>query len=393
MTSVEAESKIAMIREELPAVNRYAYLNTGTFGPLPTRTVEAMARHQEVELTEGRIVASGFHRSFEIRTQARAEVAKVLGCSPANVALTRHTTDGMNIAVMGLNWAPGDEIIISDMEHPGGQGPVYNVARRYGVTVRIAHLGDGTDDVVGAFERLITPRTRMIVTSHLSWNTGTVLPLADIVEMAHRHHVLVAADAAQSAGSIPVNVVATGVDVYATPGQKWLCGPEGTGAVYVADAAMEQIQQSVVGYVSVAAWEHVGAYFTPQHDAVRYEVGGMTVAAVLGQQVSVRWITETVGLDWAYARIAQLGHYAWDTLAALDGVTMLTPRYQMAGLVTFSIDGFQPPALVEALADRGVIIRWIDQPAALRVSTGFYNTEADIDRLVDAITDIRREGA
>ena len=392
MTSVEAESKIAMIREELPAVNQYAYLNTGTFGPLPTRTVEAMARHQEVELTEGRIVASGFHRSFEIRTQARAEVAKVLGCSPANVALTRHTTDGMNIAVMGLNWAPGDEIIISDMEHPGGQGPVYNVARRYGVTVRIAHLGDGTGDVVGAFERLITPRTRMIVTSHLSWNTGTVLPLADIVDVAHRHHVLVAADAAQSAGSVPVNVVATGVDVYATPGQKWLCGPEGTGAVYVSDAAMEQIQQSVVGYVSFAAWEHVGAYFTPQHDATRYEVGGMTVAAVLGQQLSVSWITETVGLDWAYARIAQLGRYCWDALAALDGVTMLTPRDRMAGLVTFGIDGFEPPALVEALADRGVVIRWIDQPAALRVSTGFYNTEADIDRLVDALTEIQREG-
>jgi L-cysteine/cystine lyase len=238
---------------------------------------------------------ANYMRSGEIQKDARAQFAGVFGCKPENVALTRHTTDGMNIGVNGINWQPGDEIIISDMEHPGGQGPVYNVARRYGVVVRTARLGDGTGDVVGTFERLITPRTRLLLTSHLTWNTGTALPLAEIVAMAHRHHVLVVADAAQSLGSIPLNVVDMGIDVYGGPGQKWLCGPEGTGATYISDDALDQLNQTVVGYASVAAWEHAGGHFTPRHGAERFEVGGVFTPAILGNVTSLKFIRETVG--------------------------------------------------------------------------------------------------
>lgn len=390
MAAVDSASKIAAIREEMPATLKYAYLNTGTFGPLPRATVEAMQAYQNDEMNDGRILMAGYLRSGEVKQQAREAVAQVFGCSPQNIALTRHTTDGMNAGILGYNWQPGDELIISDMEHPGGQAPAYNVARRFGVTTRLARLGDGTGDVVGAFERLITPWTRMIVVSHLTWNTGTVLPLKDLTEMAHRHHVLVVVDAAQSAGSVPVNVVDLGVDVYAGPGQKWLCGPEGTGAVYVSDEAMDVIHPTVVGYMSAKGWEHQGGHFVPAPGAQRFEVGGMNAPQILGQATSVRYITETVGLAWAYARIAELGKYAWDKLAATDGVRVITPREQMAGLVCFTVEGLEPPALVEQLAERGVIIRYIGTPLCARVSTGFYNHEEDIDRLVAAIEDIRR---
>ncbi len=330
-----------------------------------------------------------YMRSGEIKTEAREKFARVFGCPADNVTLTRHTTDGMNIGVNGINWQPGDEIVMSDMEHPGGQGPVYNVARRYGVVVKTVKLGDGTGDVVGAFERMITPRTRVLLTSHLTWNTGTVLPLADIVEMAHRHHVLVVADAAQSLGSIPLDVVGMGVDVYGGPGQKWLCGPEGTGATYVSDEALQQINQTVVGYASVAAWEHSGGHFTPRHGADRYEVGGVFTPAILGNVTSLKFIQETAGLDWAYDRIKTLGEYCWNKLAEIDGVTMITPSDQMAGLVSFNLDGFEPPELTEKLSEQGIIIRYIGTPLCARVSTGFYNNEADIDRLTDAVRDLR----
>jgi L-cysteine/cystine lyase len=275
------------------------------------------------------------------------------------------------------------------MEHPGGQAPIYNVARRYGVVVRTARLGDGTGDVVGEFERLISPRTRMLLTSHLTWNTGTVLPLDEIVEMAHRHHVLVVADAAQSLGSIPLDVVGSGVDVYGGPGQKWLCGPEGTGATYVSDAALEQINQTFVGYASMGGMEHAGGYLMPRPGADRYEVGGTFAPAILGNVTSLRFIRETVGMDWAFERIAQLGQYCWNKLAEIDGVDMISPHDQMAGLVSFNLNGYDAPALTEKLAERGIIIRYIGQPLGARVSTGFYNNEEDIDRLADAIHDIR----
>lgn len=393
MGAVESGSKSQMIRDQMPATAKYAYLNTGTFGPLPRVTIEAMRAYQEEELNEGRIVPTGYPRAGEAKEKARTAVARVFGCSPDNVALTRHTTDGMNIGINGINWQPGDELIISDLEHPGGQVPAYNVARRYGVVIRLARLGDGSGDVVGAIERLISPRTRMIVVSHLTWNTGAVLPMAEIVEMAHRHHVLVAVDAAQSAGSLPLNLPETGVDVYAGPGQKWLCGPEGTGAVYISDAALDVIQPTVVGYASMGGgMEHQGGYFIPGHGAKRFEVGGMNAPAVLGQATSVEFICDTVGLEWAYNRIAELGQYAWNKLAKTDGVTVITPKDRMAGLVCFSVEGMEPPDLTAKLFEHGVIIRYIGSPLCARVSTGFYNNEEDIDRLVAAIDEVRRAG-
>lgn len=393
MSAVDSQARSAMIREEMPATRACAYLNTGTFGPLPRATIEAMRAYQQEELEAGRIRAEGYLRARETKARARAALARLFGCSPRNIALTRHTTDGMNIGILGLNWRPGDELIISDLEHPGGQLPAYNVARRFGVTVRLARLGDGSGDVVGRIERLVTPRTRMIVISHLTWGTGAVLPLADIVEMAHRHHVLVVVDAAQSAGSVPVNLPETGVDVYAFPGQKWLCGPEGTGGVYVSDEALDVINPTVVGYASMGGpMDHHGGYFIPADGAQRYEVGGINAPLTLGLATSVEFILDTVGLDWAYARIAELGRYAWNRLAAVDGINVITPRECMAGLVSFTVEGIEAPQLVERLAEYGVIIRHLGSPAWCRVSTGFYNTEEDIDRLVSAIQEIRRAG-
>lgn len=391
VSAVEDQAKSAMIREAMPATLQYAYLNTGTFGPLPRVAIEAMQAYQADELNSGRILRDGYIRAAETKDRARAALARLFNCSPANIALTRHTTDGMNIGIFGLNWRSGDELIISDLEHPGGQLPAYNVARRFGVTLRVARLGNGSGDVVGRIERLVTPRTRMIVISHLTWGTGAVLPLADIVEMAHRHHILVVVDAAQSAGSVPIDLPATGVDVYAFPGQKWLCGPEGTGGVYVSDEALDVIQPTIMGYASMGGpMDHHGGYFIPAPGARRYEVGGANAPQIMGMATSVEFILDTVGLDWAYRRIAQLGRYAWDRLAAIDGVNVITPKECMAGLVSFTVDGIEPPDVVERLAEYGVIIRHLNTPTCARVSTGFYNNEEDIDRLASALEEIRR---
>lgn len=392
MCTAEAESKIDLIRAQLPAVNRHVYLNTGTFGPLPRATFEAMRACQDAEFNEGRILPGGWDWADEVKAELRQEVAEVLGCAPLNVALTRHTTDGMNIGIMGINWRPGDEIVISDMEHPGAQAPVYNIARRFGVTVRLARLGSGDSDVVSAVERLVTPRTRMIVISHVAWNTGAVLPLGELVDLAHRHHALLIADAAQSAGTVPVNVTGLGVDVYAIPGQKWLCGPEESGAVYISDEALEQLQPTIAGYFSAAAhgWEHTGGYYLPAAGAGRFEVGGVNMPKISGLLAGLVWIRETVGWDWAYGCIAELGAYAARSLAAIDGVTVITPADRMTGLVCFSVVGIKPGELVERLWERDVIIRSISDPSCVRMSTGFYNTKDDINRLLEVVEEAAR---
>jgi len=390
----EKTTNVAAIRDAMPAVTRHVYLNTGTCGPLPRPVEETMRAIAEAELDDGRIVPERYLINSDLKRQAREEVAALLGCSPDNIALTRHTTDGINIGVLGINWHPGDEIITTDMEHPGGQAPLFTVARRYGVTIRTARLGDGGGDVVGAIARLITPRTRLIMLSHLTWNTGAILPIREVTELAHQHGILVVVDGAQSAGSIPVNVTELGVDVYAIPGQKWLCGPEGTGAVYIADNALDILQLTVAGYSSLAmphGIEPIGGYLLPKATAERFEVGGMNMPAIAGQAASIRWIRTTVGFPWAFERIQQLGHYAWQSLSELDGVHVITPRHCMAGLVCFTVDGCDPAALVQALwQEANIIVRFISQPYCIRLSAGFYNTEEDIDQLIDAIRRLRK---
>ncbi|GBD17889.1 putative cysteine desulfurase [bacterium HR27] len=387
------QEKVRAIRSAMPAVTEHVYLNTGTFGPLPRVVTDAMRTESERELIDGRITTTSYERATQLKQLAREEVAQLLHCRPEQIALTRHTTDGINLAVMGRNWQPGDEIVTTDMEHPGAQGPIFNVARRFGVVVRTARLGTGAGDVVSAIARLINTRTRMVVLSHLTWNTGAILPVAEVAELAHRVGALVVVDGAQSAGSIPVDVTALGIDVYAIPGQKWLCGPEGTGAVYFSDDALDQLYLTIVGYASLApsGLEPIGGYFVPKPTAERFEVGGVHLPALAGQVAALRWLREEVGYDWIFQRISELGRYAAQRLATLDGVQVLTPLDRMAGLISFTVRDCDPQKLVEALAQRNVIVRWITHPYCVRLSVGFYNAEEDIERLVAALTEARGE--
>ncbi|MEX2425607.1 MAG: aminotransferase class V-fold PLP-dependent enzyme [Thermomicrobiaceae bacterium] len=389
MAATDQSSKVDAIRNEMPYAKNNAFLNAGSFGPIPQRTMDAIREYMQLEFEEGR----SFQREAEIKMKAREAAAAAFSTPVKTVALTRHTTDGMNIGIMGLNWEPGDELIITDTEHPGGQYPSYVVARRYGVQVRRVNLGDGTGDVVGAVEAAITPKTRMIVTSHLTWNTGTVLPVKEIQELANRHNLLLVCDAAQSAGSIPANLGELEIDVYATPGQKWLCGPEGTGATFISERGIERLNQTVVGGGSMqyGANEHLGGYFLPHPGANRFEVAGAFQPAIIGYTSSVSWISQELGMQWVHQRIAELGKYAWDKLSKLDGVNVLTPKDRMAGLVSFTVDGVEPPALVERLAKDRVIVRNIGFPVCSRLSASFYNTEEDIDKAAASIEAARRE--
>jgi L-cysteine/cystine lyase len=276
--------------------------------------------------------------------------------------------------------------------------PSFLTKRRYGTRVRVANIGVGemkTKDTVRAFERLVTPRTRMIVISHISYTTGAVLPVREIVEMAHSHDILVAVDAAQSFGSLPLNMDELGVDFYASPGQKWICGPEGTGSFYVRPSSIGELEQTFGGGMTRGTLDYYGASFAPAEGAGRFDVGGYNLPLLVGQKTSTEWIRDEVGLDWAYARIKQLGDYAHKALTAMKGVTVVTPAEHMAGLVTFTVRGITPADLKNRLlAEHNVTIRdvnkYINNPDALRLATGFYNTEEDVDTMTAGIRAIQK---
>lgn len=381
------ERKLEQIREQLPAVQHQIYLNAGTAGPMPTSVQTAMIRSVEAQVQRGRIGNEHWEELFGLKQQLRAAVAGMLGCSEREIALTQSTSDGMNLITMGVNWRPGDEAITTNLEHAGALLPLFSARERFGITVKIADVMNRPDQAADVIEGMITSRTKLISLSHVSYTTGAVLPVRAICEAAHRHGVLVLVDGAQSFAAMEVDVRQLGCDFYAAPGQKWICGPEGIGFLYVSQSALSQVLVTFAGYFTVEKFSLHGGML-PKDNAQRFEQGTAQPANFAGALAACRWHTDEVGSQWAYARIRRLAQLARESLANVPGIRVLTPA-EAAGLVTFEVEGVAPEAAVKALREQGIIARTVPDPSAVRLATGFYNTEEEIERVVAAVAEGR----
>ena len=384
--------KIDRIRDAMPTARESVYLNTGTAGPLSTHIIETLEREIKTEFANGRSNMVDYARFVEAKRQLRQAFADLVHATSDTIALTHHTTDGMNIVSHGLNLQAGDEVVTTTLEHEGGLLPLYVLKAKKGITVSTVDLmGVAEDDaIVAKLEAAITPRTRLLVFSHIAWNTGQRLPLSKITAMAHRHHVLTLVDAAQSTGALALDLPASGVDFYAMPGQKWLCGIEGTGALYIRRDRLSQLSPTFVGYSSMedsSLFDYDGAFMLAA-GARRFEVGTIFRPGVHAMLANLRWLSDDIDWDWIAERISNLAKYAYNSLKSLPGVTVITPKAGQSGLVTFNLADYDPARVTTKLGQENITIRFLPHPYALRASTGFYNTESDIDRLIGALESV-----
>ncbi|HEY1353759.1 MAG TPA: aminotransferase class V-fold PLP-dependent enzyme [Ktedonobacteraceae bacterium] len=377
---------IDRVRQELPATTSRSYLNTGTFGPLPACAARAMQQHMQRDLQEGRLGQASFDETSKVYNAVRQSVARLLCAYEDEIALTDNTGEGLNIICYGLDWRAGDEIITTNHEHFSMLAPLYQLRARYGVVLRMADLGpEAGRPVLQAVTEQITPRTRLIALSHVTWTTGARLDISEIGTMGRKRGIPVLIDGAQSAGAIPLNVHTLGVDFYAMPGQKWLCGPDGTGTLYASRQALNYVTATYVGYWSTV--DTHGADWKLQENARRFEVGGRQTAAIAAQAETLRWLEETVGHSWLFARITELNAHAAHILQTVPGLRLLTPHPGESGLLTFTLDRGTPEEIVMYLREQhNIYIRTISEMQAMRVSTGFYNTEEEIEALARALT-------
>jgi L-cysteine/cystine lyase len=376
------------IRQAMPATMSHMYLNTGTFGPLPDCVLQAMQEQMQHEWQNGRLGSAAFQAMGKIYGNARSGVARLLNADADEIALTDNTGEGLNIISYGIQWHEGDEVITTNHEHINLLGPLYQLRDRYGIVIRFADIGPVAEQpVLKAIADLVTPRTRLISISHVTWTTGAVLNISEVAYMGREWGIPVLIDGAQSAGAIPVDVKALGVDFYAIPMQKWLCGPDGTGALYVRKDALSYVSPTYVGYMSIKHEE--GTEWELLESAQRFEVGGRQTAAIAGQAAVLNWLEETVGYQWLFERIASLSAYTDDALNTIPGITILTPRSGESGLVAFKLEGRDDAEIVTYLRDNhNMYIRNIPSTKSLRISTGFYNTEEEIDKLVAALKEM-----
>lgn len=379
---------VQRIRQEMPATTLHLYLNTGTFGPLPNCVSQTMQERIQFELQNGRLGAAAFEAMGKIYDNARSSSARLLNASVDEIALTDNTGEGLNIISHGFKWHEGDEVITTNHEHISLLAPLFQLRDRYGIVIRFADIGPTAErPVLKAIADLVTPRTRLISISHVTWTTGAVLNVSEVAYMGREWGIPVLIDGAQSAGAIPVDVKALGVDFYAIPMQKWLCGPDGTGALYVRREALDYVSPTYVGYWSVKHEE--GIEWELLESAQRFELGGRQTAALAGQAAVLNWLEETVGYKWLFERIASLSRYTYNALKALPGLTLLTPRPGESGLVAFKLGDRDVNEVINYLHDKhNIYIRSIPTTNSLRVSTGFYNTEEEIDKLVEALLEL-----
>jgi L-cysteine/cystine lyase len=380
-------AKLAAVRELLPATAAGIYLNAGTAGPLPSETARAMDEVTARDLAVGRAHVDVFADTVERMGEARAAVAAVLVAGTGDIALTHSTTDGMNLAVAALSWRAGDRVVTTRHEHPGGLGPLLVLRDRIGVEIVQVDVDEDGDDerTVAAFEAALDDRTRAVVFSHVLWTTGAVMPVARIAAAARAAGCRVIVDAAQSAGAIPVSVEALGVDAYALPAQKWLLGPDGMGALWVDRSFADACVPPAAGWLSFETFGvDSGARFHP--GAARFEATNFHRPSIVGFARSCGWLSMYVGLSWAQDRAVGLAAAAADRLGAIPGVRVLTPRSRMGTLVTFRIEGWSAEAAGEELGTRVfAITRSIAALDALRISVGFWTTEAELDRFAEAV--------
>ncbi len=363
-------------RDQLPALAGVAYLNTGTNGPIPQASLDAMREELEYNGREARIGMPYFERFLAGRDRARAAAARAVGAPPEEIALTSSTTQGVGLVTSGLDWQAGDEIVTTTEEHPGILSPVDVLARRFGVVVRAVE-GGAVVDAVG-------PRTRMVAISHVLWTTGRTLELPPIAEAVHAHGGVLLVDGAQSAGNIVLRVPETGADYYAFSGQKWLLGPQGSGGLWVHPDRIAALWPALSGYLALDHGE-IGAFKTT---AAKVDGGSADPVTVTGFAAAMEWVeSQPGGRDAWIARAHEHAAAARERLAQVPGVGLGIDSGN--GLIAFTLDGHEDTAaLAGALAERGVLTRFIPGTPWMRISIGSWTSEEDVERLAVALTEV-----
>jgi selenocysteine lyase/cysteine desulfurase len=362
------------LRAQFPALGRIAYFNAGTDGPLPAAAAQAAAQELAREAAEGRSHRH-FERRGELNSALRTAYASLLGCAAADIALTTCTSEGLALVIDGLRLAPGEEILTSDEEHPGLLGSLIAARELYGVEIRVVPWSQ-TAAAVG-------PRTRLIACSHVSWMSGSLAP-AELTEA----RVPVLLDGAQGIGAIPTDVRALGCAAYAGAGQKWLCGPDGTGMLYTTPELRERLAVSRRGYANLAD-PGAGLEASLRDDARRLDTLSLNAETVACALAAFE-VLERFGWAELHERARLLSRELAERLAAqgreVAGRSVIgrSPiAAEQSTLVSFSSP--DSAAERERLAAGGIVLRDIPGRPWLRASVGAWNDDGDLARLLEAL--------
>ena len=378
---------VEAVRARIPALAGSSYLNM-SYGPKPTPVVDEVVRLARLTEMDGTLNPDVQAELWKRYDDAKGGVARLLSADPSEIALTRHVTEGINIVATGMDWRPGDEVIISDEEHPGGSLPWMNLARRRGVVVRKVRLSYDLDSLLEDLDSLIGPRTRIVSISHVSTRSGFLLPAAEVTEFVHSRGVPIVLDGAHAVGLVPVDVKEIGCDYYSGCGHKWLMASQGTGFLYVNKDRLDELQITWLGAATATLFDLENLDFEAKTDADKFEYGTRDLTVYGGLAVAVDMAQE-VGIDEIAARSGDLAARMKRGLADLPGVELMTPMDAMrsTGIVALSVGRMADRDPAKWLWDEHRILvtgsgDW------MRISTPYFALEEEVDRTVELLASL-----
>ena len=395
------------LREQFPILNQeinghpLVYLDSAATSQKPRSVIDAIQAYYEKDNSN---VHRGVHtlgsRATDAYEGAREKVARFINAARTEeIVFTRGTTSALNLVASSYGRSicgEGDEIVITQMEHHSNFIPWQQVAKATGATLKFIPMQEDGTLLLSDVEQTVTDRTKIVSIAYASNVLGIVNPVKQIAEIAHRHGAVIVIDGAQSTPHMRIDVQDLDCDFYALSGHK-MCGPTGIGALYGKMALLEKMEPIEFGGEMI---DFVELYDSTWKDVpARFEAGTPIIAGAVGLGAAIDFLNE-VGLDNIHKHEMQMGAYAVERLSEIEGISIYGPRSERIGLVTFNLDDVHPHDLATVLDAKGIavraghhccqpLMRWLKVSASARASFYLYNTEADIDRLAEALRETK----
>ena len=383
---MEVGMDIAALREGIPALKETVFFNSGGIAPIPSVVADEVVDLIRLQEAKGRWRPDIQGMLAERSEEARGTAASFFGVTPEEITFTHSVSEGLNIVSEGIEWKPGDEIIVSDHEHPSGFLPWALRAQQQGLVVKELALLPEPEMMVDRLRGLLTERTRAICLSHVTSALAIRVPAAEIVQAGHEAGALVGFDGAQSAGQFPIDLREMGCDFYSVTSYKWCMGPYGIGALYVKRDALPEVVVRRSGAKAGVEVDLDTGTMTGPDTARKFEFGARNLPLRIGYGRTLSYI-EAVGLEAIEARVRDTVGYLIGRLEEIPGSRVQTPERFSAGAQNVAFDGANPAALLKQLWEKHRIVA--TSPAGgIRFSVAFFTTREEVDRVIDALKEL-----
>ena len=385
------------LRDQIPALKNKHYFNYGGQGPLPKSSLEAIIQTWETIQDLGPFTNDMWPFIYKEILTTKKIISKKLGVNSKNIALTENISSGIVLPFWGIKVEAGEELLISDCEHPGVVAASREFCRRNKLKFRILpiqkikNLND--EKIISEISKNLNSKTKILIISHVLWNFGYKIPLKEIaIELKdNRENSYLIIDGAQTFGHITIEDEVIYSDLYSITSHKWACGPEGLGAIYVSDKFIQETDPTIIGWKSLK--KEQGIYEPAENlfheDARKFEVATSCIPLMAGLRNSLDLLDQDVHKKDKSKIIKKLSQKLWDELDQIKEIDLVLEKKHLHGIISFNIENIQDKnKFVQQLGEKKIWIRVLEDPKWFRACVHQFTTEDEINLLTKEIKTI-----